>query len=106
MMPPDSSLAASASSQDAGLPILIAVAIVCGCSTGRPITIGAAPLAWKPTIPGGRETRLAPDSERGVLRALQPVRVDRVDQGHRVLGGQLPGQLKAVVERAVDLQQL
>ena len=55
MMPPDSSLAASASSQDAGLPILIAVAIVCGCSTGLPVTIGAAPLAWKPNIRGDRD---------------------------------------------------
>jgi hypothetical protein len=54
MMPPEASLAASASCQDAGLPILIAVAIVCGDRTGRPITIGAAPLAWKPNIRGDR----------------------------------------------------
>ena len=57
--PPDSSLAASASSQEAGLPILIAVAIVCGCSTGLPVTMGAAPLAWKPNIRGARAARPA-----------------------------------------------
>jgi len=41
------------------LPILMAVAIVCGCSTGWPITIGAAPLAWKPHIRGARVARPA-----------------------------------------------
>ena len=30
----------------------IAVAMVCGCRTGSPLTIGAAPLAWKPNIRG------------------------------------------------------
>ena len=50
--PPDSSLAASASVHEAGFPILIAVAIVCGCTTGAPSTIGDAPLAWKPNILG------------------------------------------------------
>ena len=50
--PPDSSRAASARCQEAGLPILMAVAIVCGCATGAPSTIGAAPEAWKPNIRG------------------------------------------------------
>jgi len=44
--PPDSSRAASAKSQEAGLPMRIAVAMVCGCSTGAPSTIGAEPEAW------------------------------------------------------------
>src|SRR4051812_39331233 len=50
--PPDSSRAAIAFSHDAGLPIRIAVAIVSGCSTGRPVTSGAAPSAWKPHMRG------------------------------------------------------
>jgi uncharacterized lipoprotein YddW (UPF0748 family) len=50
--PPDSSRACSACRQEAGLPIRIAVAMVCGCRTGSPVTIGAAPLAWKPNIRG------------------------------------------------------
>src|SRR3712207_8379751 len=47
MRPPDSSRAASALVQDAGLPMRIAVAIVLGFSTTCPVTIGAAPAAWK-----------------------------------------------------------
>ena len=43
--PPDSSRAASACFQEAGLPILIAVAIVSGSLTILPFTIGAAPSA-------------------------------------------------------------
>lgn len=54
MRPPDSSRAASAKSQEAGLPIRIAVAMVCGLSTGAPSTIGAEPEAWKPHIRGVR----------------------------------------------------
>ena len=50
--PPDASRAASASPQEAGLPIRIAVAMVCGARTGSPRTMGAAPLAWKPSIRG------------------------------------------------------
>ena len=50
--PPDSSRAASALVHDAGLPIRMAVAIVLGFSTTRPVTIGAAPAAWKPHIRG------------------------------------------------------
>src|SRR6185437_13821050 len=46
------------------------------------------------------------DLERRRLLALQTVRVDRVDQRDRVVDGQLAGQLEAVVERPVDLQQL
>jgi hypothetical protein len=34
------------------LPIRIAVAIVVGRGTGVPVTIGAAPAAWKPNIRG------------------------------------------------------
>ena len=45
IIPLESSLAVMALSQLAGLPILIAEAIVCGCSTGWPNTIGAAPAA-------------------------------------------------------------
>ena len=59
MSPPDSSRAASASSHDAGLPIRIAVAMVSGARTGSPRTIGAAPLAWKPSIRGVRVARPA-----------------------------------------------
>ena len=50
--PPEASRASTASCQEAGLPIRIAVAIVSGAATGRPVTIGAAPLAWKPSIRG------------------------------------------------------
>ena len=39
---------------EAGLPIRIAVAIVDGSATAWPLTIGAAPLAWKPYIFGVR----------------------------------------------------
>src|SRR5690606_14451133 len=52
--PPDSSRAASAWLQDAGLPMRIAVATVSGWSTGWPSTRGAAPAAWKPHIAGSR----------------------------------------------------
>src|SRR5208282_3510901 len=45
MSPPDWSLADSALFQLAGLPILIAVAIVSGFSIRCPSTIGAAPAA-------------------------------------------------------------
>ena len=38
--------AASASFQEAGLPIRIAVALVSGCGNGSPVTSGAAPSAW------------------------------------------------------------
>ena len=44
--PPDSAAAASASFQEAGLPIRIAVAMVSGCGNGSPVTSGAAPSAW------------------------------------------------------------
>ena len=54
MSPPDSSRAARAKSQDAGLPIRIAVAMVDGLSTRTPSTIGAAPAAWNPHIRGRR----------------------------------------------------
>src|SRR5512146_555091 len=46
IIPPDSSRAASALFQLAGLPILIAVATVCGSSIGWPSTIGADSAAW------------------------------------------------------------
>ena len=54
MAPPDSSRACSAVRQEAGLPIRIAVAMVRGARTGSPPTIGAAPLAWKPSMRGAR----------------------------------------------------
>jgi hypothetical protein len=50
--PPDSSRAFSACLHEAGLPIRIAVAIVIGCLTGAPVTMGAAPAAWKPNMRG------------------------------------------------------
>ena len=59
IIPPDSSLACSASCQEAGLPIRIAVAIVSGSRTGAPFTIGAAPAAWNPTIRGAFVARPA-----------------------------------------------
>src|ERR1700722_14229314 len=46
MIPPDSSRALDAPFQLAGLPILIAVATVCGSSIGWPTTIGADSAAW------------------------------------------------------------
>ena len=46
MIPPDSSRALVAPFQLAGLPILIAVATVCGSSIGCPTTIGADSAAW------------------------------------------------------------
>ena len=54
MKPPDSSRAAIARSQDAGLPMRIAVATVSGLEIGAPETNGAAPAAWKPAIRGRR----------------------------------------------------
>ena len=39
----------------AGLPILMAVAMVFGFATALPRTIGAAPSAWKPSITGRAE---------------------------------------------------
>ena len=42
---------------DAGLPIWIAVAIVSGCSTGSPRTIGAEPDACHPSMRGVRVAR-------------------------------------------------
>src|SRR5690606_30436710 len=50
--PPDSSRAATAPVQDAGLPTRIAVATVSGFATGSPRTSGDAPAAWKPNIRG------------------------------------------------------
>ena len=52
IVPFDSSRAASACFQLAGLPILIAVAIVCGQSILQPLTIAAEPSAWIPIILG------------------------------------------------------
>src|SRR3954468_3118887 len=52
MVPPDSSRACSACCHDAGLPMRIAVAMVDGAATTAPVTIGAAPAAWKPRITG------------------------------------------------------
>src|SRR6058998_1229772 len=44
MMPPDSSRAEVAPSQEAGLPMRIAEATVLGLATGDPVTMGAAPI--------------------------------------------------------------
>ena len=52
MTPPDTSRASTACSHDAGFPIRIAVAMVSGFFTIFPLTIGAAPAAWKPYICG------------------------------------------------------
>ena len=51
--PSDSVAAATALPQDAGFPIRMAVAIVCGSFTASPRTIGAAPCAWNPNSWGG-----------------------------------------------------
>ena len=51
--PSDSVAARTAWSHDAGLPMRIAVAIVCGSFTGAPSTNGAAPAAWNPNSCGG-----------------------------------------------------
>ena len=58
--PPEAVIASIACSQRAGLPIRIALAIVSGCSTGRPSTSGAAPAAWKPNIRGGSPSSVNP----------------------------------------------
>ena len=51
--PPSDSLAAcSARCHEAGLPTRIAVALVSGSGNGSPVTSGAAPSAWKPSIRG------------------------------------------------------
>src|SRR6266516_891341 len=52
--PPEASRASIALVHEAGLPIRIAVAMVCGSLTTAPVTIGAAPEAWKPNILGRR----------------------------------------------------
>ena len=52
MRPPDSSRAATACGHEAGLPMRMAVAMVSGSSMGWPLTMGAAPAAWKPHIRG------------------------------------------------------
>ena len=54
-MPPDSSRAASAYFQLAGLPIRMAVATVSGFAIGSPYTIAAAPSASNPYIFGKPE---------------------------------------------------
>ena len=54
---------------DAGLPMRMAVATVSGCSTGAPLTIGAAPAAWKPSMRG----RLAARPVVGVPAEAPPV---------------------------------
>ena len=51
--PSDSVAADSAFRHDAGLPMRMAVAIVCGSLTTSPRTIGAAPCAWNPNSCGG-----------------------------------------------------
>ena len=55
--PSDSLAAISASCQEAGLPMRIAVAMVSGSGNGSPVTSGAAPSAWKPHITGRRVAR-------------------------------------------------
>ena len=54
----------------------------------------------------GRVAEDVDDLEGGGLLPLDPGRVDRVDQRDRVVLGQLAGEVEAVVEVAVDLQQL
>ena len=53
----ESGLEVEVEGEDAGLPIRIAVAMVCGLDTGPPETNGAAPAAWKPNIRGRRVAR-------------------------------------------------
>ena len=59
MRPPEVSRASIALVHDAGLPIRMAVAMVDGCATGSPVTIGAAPAAWKPRITGRFDVTLS-----------------------------------------------
>ena len=54
MLPPDSSRAAIAPCQLAGLPMRMAEATVSGSATAWPSTRGAAPAAWKPHMRGFR----------------------------------------------------
>ena len=66
--PPDSSRARTAPFHDAGLPMRIAVATVCGSATTSPVTIGAAPAAWNPCIFG---RRLAIFASRASVKPFQ-----------------------------------
>ena len=54
--PPDSATARRAPSAEAGRPMRMALAMVAGRSTGWPVTSGAAPAAWNPSIVGRRST--------------------------------------------------
>ena len=130
--PPDSSRAASASFQEAGLPIRIAVALVSGSGNGSPVdqrrralgleavdlrqpgrqpevgVLGVAEpvrgdvagVADRQQVVVGGVAEEVDDLERRGLLALEPDRVDRVDQGDREVPGQLLGEAEAVVEVA------
>src|SRR5205085_620457 len=62
--PSESRAASSACFHEAGLPMRIAVAIVDGFSIGCPLTIGAAPAAWKPNMRGRNVMLFASRSSR------------------------------------------
>src|SRR3954449_5099595 len=105
MRPPDSSRAARALVHDAGLPMRMAVAIVLGCSTTLPVTMGAAPAAWKPHMRGGGG---AVASAPGGREAPQP-RSARAHPVRRVLAVALPvrGDVAGVADgEAVDVRGL
>ncbi len=127
-MPREAVIASIASSQRAGLPIRIALAIVSGLAIGCPSTSGAAPAAWKPnsrgatssspnprhqavTLPAlptgmqsasGRAAEVLDDLERRRLLTLEPEGVDRVDERDRVLVAELAHERERLVEVAAQ----
>ena len=139
MRPPDSSRAPIARSQDAGLPMRIAVAMVSGCSTGWPSDerrgaggleaphprrgrhpAGVAVLAEAAPVGADvagvadrdrqdvrRPAQVVADLEGGRLLALEPERVDRVDERDRVvvLLRERADDAQRVVEVAADARR-
>src|SRR5256714_1821971 len=86
--PPDSSRASSAFVHEAGLPMRIAVAMVCGPGTPAPLTIGAAPDAWNPYI-FGRCVAL-PASTSSVYPIQYAVMLPALPTGRQWMSGASP----------------
>src|SRR5512135_1396719 len=70
-----------------------------------PVRGDVAGVADRQAVHVGRGAEGVDDLERGGLLPLDAQRVDRVDQRHRVVQGEVAGQGEAVVERAGHLQQ-
>ena len=71
-----------------------------------PVGGDVAGVADRQAVDVGGVAERVDDLERRRLLALDAERVDAVDQAHRVVDRQLAGQREAVVEVALDLQQL